>query len=194
MKKADDYELVKFLFEVGSLRKVVRAHQQEFFTSDPTDNISTHSFRVAIIGWFLAQQEKADTHKVLVMTLFHDIPETRSGDQNWVHKRYVKVFEEEIIKDQLKGLPGENELNEIIKEYSERKTKEAIVTKDADLIDQIMLLKEYEWQGNKEATIWLKSKEQHKRLKTKSAKNLAKIIDDSRPNDWTKNVWTAKRR
>ena len=44
---------------------------------------------------------------------------------------------------------------EVTKEYKERKTKEAKVAKDADLVDQILLLKEYAWRGNSEAEEWL---------------------------------------
>jgi len=187
-------KIVNFLFEVGTLRKVARAHRQILLTNDFTDNISSHSFRVVYIGYFLAKLEKSDSEKVVLMCLMHDLPEARSNDQNWVHKKYVKVFEEEIIKDQLANVPEEKELIELAREYAERKTKEARLTKDADLIDQIMLLREYEWVGNKEAEIWLEGKEQEKRLFSKSAKKLAKEIYTQKPGSWWNNIWTAKRR
>lgn len=183
-----------FAFEIGTLRKLARAHRQTLLTDDLSDNIASHSFRVATIGWLLAQKEKADPYKVTTMCLFHDVPETRSGDQNWVHKKYVKVFEDEIIKDQIKDLPGSNELGKIINEYQERKTIEAKIAKDADLIDQILLLKEYDWQGNKEATVWLKGHQQYDRISTKSAKSLAKEIIKQKPHSWWNNIWTSNRR
>ncbi len=93
--------LINFLFEIGSLRKIPRAHRQSLLTEDVTDNISSHSYRVTHIGFMLAKLEKADPYKVMVMCLFHDIEETRSGDQNWINKRYVKVAHEEIRHDQL---------------------------------------------------------------------------------------------
>ncbi len=187
-------KFANFAFEIGTLRKLARAHRQTLLTDDLSDNIASHSFRVATIGWLLAQNEKADPYKVTTMCLFHDIPEARSGDQNWVHKKYVKVFEEEIIKDQIKDLPGNKELGKIIKEYQERKTKEAKIAKDADLIDQILLLKEYEWQGNKEATNWLKGNQQYNRIVSKTAKVLAKEIVKQKPHAWWNNLWTADRR
>src|SRR5204862_5086086 len=91
--------LIGFFFEVGTLRKITRAHKQTLLTEDSSDTIAAHSFRVATIGWFLANAEKADPYKVVMMCLTHDMPEARSGDQNWVHKKYVKVFENEIIND-----------------------------------------------------------------------------------------------
>ena len=52
---------------------------------------------------------------------------------NYVNKRYVKVYEEEILKEQLKGLTENDSLLEIVQEYEERKSKEAKLVKDADL-------------------------------------------------------------
>ena len=37
-------------------------------------------------------------------------------------------------------------------EYDERESLEAHLAKDADLLDQILLLREYEWVGNNEAS------------------------------------------
>ncbi len=192
--------LSNFLFEIGTLRKLPRAHRQTLLTEDVTDNISSHKFRVTWIGWFLAQLEKANPYKVVMMCLLHDIPETRSNDQNWVHKRYVKVFEDEIIAEQLQDIPGDKELQTIFKEYEERETLESKVAKDADIIDQILLLKEHMHTGNKEAESWLhlddfQSKSaQYKGLHTKSAKKLAQEIATSNVSDWWNTKWTSKRR
>ena len=124
-KKTDKFKrLAGFLFEVGTLRKTPRAHMQSLLTHDLSDNIASHSHRVSIIGWFLAQEEKADPYKTVALCLFHDIGEARSGDQNWIHKKYVKVFDDEIAKDQLENLPQSSKLLELVREYKERKTKE----------------------------------------------------------------------
>lgn len=186
--------LSQFFYEVGTLRKLVRSHRQTLLTDDQSDNIASHSYRVALISWFLAKEECADTNKVLLMGLLHDLGETRSGDQNWVHKRYVKVFEKQILKEQFSNLPYKNELIKLAKEYSERKTLEAKIAKDADLLDQILLLKEYAWQGNNEAKTWLKDNAQEKMIKTKTAKKLAGEIMEQKPHDWWWNIWSPKRR
>ena len=62
-------------------------------------------------------------------------------------------------------------MSELAKEYIERKTKEAKLAKDADLIDQILLLREYEWMGNKEAT---------------------KGIYTQKPSSWWNKIWTSE--
>lgn len=193
-KKNNTTQITQFLFEVGTLRKIVRSHRQTLLTDDLSDSISSHSFRVAIIGYLLALEEKLDANKVLQMCLFHDVGEARSNDLNWVHKRFVKVYDEEIFTSQTSFMPKDSELVKALKEYEERKTPESKVAKDADRLDQILLLREYEWQGNKEASSWLKGSEHEKSLFCKSAKKIAKEIRRQAPSDWWQNLWTSKRR
>lgn len=185
--------LAEFLYEIGTLRKVIRSHRQTLLTDDLSDSISSHSYRVTWIGWFLARKEGVDPYKVVMFCLMHDIPEARSGDHNWVHKRYVKVFDDEIIEDQLEGLPFEAELKEMAFEYEKRESNESKIAKDADLIDQLLLLKEYEWQGIKEASEWLGNKKKDKFF-SKTATKLAKEIISSKPSSWIKDIMTPKNR
>jgi putative hydrolase of HD superfamily len=201
MKKDNkNKQIVNFLFEVGTMRKLPRIHQQVLLSQDLSDNIATHSYRVSLIAWFLAKLEKADPYKTMMMAFLHDVKEVRSGDHNYIHKKYVKIFEDEISKDQLSDLPF-GDLYEIDKEFEERKSPEAIIAKDADLLDQILLLKEYAHQGNHEAEIWLSGKgennhinAQYKNLKTESAKNLGKEILEGKVGEWWENIWTPKNR
>ena len=201
MKKNQIQKLVSFFFEIGNLRKVIRAHQQALLSFDLSDTIASHSFRVALMGYFMAKELKADTDKVIKMCLLHDLEETRSSDHNWVHKKYVKVFEDEIRQGQFKDLPGSKEMLKLAKEYKERKTLEAQIAKDSDLLDEIFLLKEYAWQGNKEAQRWLKGIEKNskksthqKMLFTKLAKEIAREAKKQPPSLWWQNIWTPYRR
>ncbi len=196
-------KLTGFFFELGTLRRVLRAHQQMLLAFDPTDNIASHSFRTAFIGYFLAKELKANADKVLKMCLLHDIEEVRSGDQNWVHRKYIKVYEEEIRESQLKAVSQSEELLELSKEYQERKTLEARIAKDADLLDEVFLLKEYSHGGNKEAEDWLnggweegvkKESEQEKGMSTDLAKQIAKEAKKQRPSLWWENLWTPNKR
>ncbi len=198
-KENKEKRIAQFLFEVGTMRKLIRAHRQLLLTDDLSDSIASHSYRVAIIGWFLAKREKADPYKTVMMCLLHDMGEIRSNDRNWLQKRYVKVFDEEIDKEQLGDLPYKD-LKFLIKEYTERESKESILAKDADLLDQILLLREYEWQGNKEAGVWLRGKgknkgnAQLKKLKSVSAKKIGAVIYKERPSSWWDNLWTPDNR
>ena len=185
--------LINFLFEVGTLKKITRSHRQLFLTDDLSDNISSHSHRVSIIGYFLAKSEGVDVGKVLTMCLFHDVGESRSGDQNWVHKRYVKVFEDEIIKDQLDGLEKTNSILEVMQEYNLRESEESKIAKDADKLDQYLLVKEYIMRGNQESLNWIKDSSANN-LHCDSAKKLFEELFISNPGTWWKNLWTETRR
>ncbi|MCI0619561.1 HD domain-containing protein [Candidatus Wolfebacteria bacterium] len=199
MKK--EQRIADFFFELGTMRKLPRMHRQVLLTDDMSDNIASHSYRVAMIGWFLAKEEGVDPYKVVMMCLSHDLGEIRSNDHNWVHRRYVRVFEEQIAEEQLGTLPY-TDLKDLYDEYENRETWEAVVAKDADLLDQILLLREYEWQGNREAAVWLHGKTGeddtgHKHaemLKTESAHKIAEVIYEKSPTEWWKNLWTSKRK
>ena len=191
----DEEKLANFLFEIGSLRKINRSHRQTLLTNDDSDNIASHSYRVAVISIFLAQMEQVDVGRVVLMALSHDWPETRSGDHNWVHKRHVAINTLEIIQAQAQTYSFPS-LTTTIEEYEKRQSRESMVAKDADTLDQLLLLKEYEWQGNKEATLWLTGKSKKRpyawleRLHLESSKQLGRSIYDTNPSDWWKNIYT----
>ncbi len=199
MNNPDNKKIVQFLYEMGTMRKIPRIHRQTFLTDDMTDNIATHSYRVALIGWFLAKIEGADPYKVVMMCLAHDMPEVRSNDHNWIHKKYVKIFEDEIKEDQLGSLPF-NDLKEMVDEYDLKESREAVIAKEADMVDQIFLLREYMWQGNKEASDWLEGeggkagRDKLERFKTKSARALAEVAMAEPPSSWWDNLETGTNR
>jgi len=199
-KEKKQERIANFLFEIGTMRKLMRMHRQVLLTDDMSDSITSHSYRVAMIGWFLAKEEGADPYKTVMMGLLHDVSEIRSNDHNWVHKRYIKIFEEEINEEQLGSLPYPD-LKNFIDEYQERKTKEAILVKEADTLDQILLLREYQWAGNKEAEVWLRGKPgkektnvQLEKLKTNIGRKLGQAIYKVNPSDWWENLWTSQNR
>lgn len=197
MTKPKPEEIARFLFEVGTMRKTIRMHRQVLLTDDMSDNIATHSFRVAIIGYFLAMMEVVDPRVVIMMCLLHDTGESRTNDHNWVHRRYVSEDSTQVMNEQLGNFPG---LLALAREYHKRKSKEAIVAKDADVLDQILLLREYAWQGNKEAEIWLGGKTEKRPyayldyVTTESAKILGKALYDEDPSSWWAALTTNVRR
>lgn len=191
--------LADFLFEVGTMRRLQRMHRQTLLVEDTSDTIASHSYRVALIGWHLAMLAKADPYKTVMMCLLHDLGEVRSNDHNWVHKRYVKVYEDEISKEQLGSLPFAD-LLAFSNEYSLRESEESMLAKDADILDQILLLREYEWQGSKEAKIWLDGKKGEKdarpldRIKTAIGKELGQALYERNPSEWWQDLWTGTNR
>ena len=198
MNNEEIKKVTNFLYEVGSLRMIPRGHRQSLGIDDVADNIASHSHRVSVIGYLLAKMEGANPDRVALMCILHDVPETRSGDQNWIHKRYVSVDERKIAEDQYSG----NIFSDFLKihdEYNKRESIESKVAKDADMIDQLLLLKEYEWRGHKEATVWINGKGKstgHKdrnKLSTESAKILLDNILNTNPGEWWENCYSSKR-
>jgi putative hydrolase of HD superfamily len=184
--------LVNLVFEASSLRQLVRAHRQQLFTPDINDNIAAHSYLVSFIGLLLADQEGADSGKVVKMCLIHDFAEARCNDANWINKKHQRVDEPAIIQSQLSPLSTAPELIALYQEYEEESTLESKIAKDADLLDEIILLREYAHTGNHEAEDWLKEEPFHlmSRFRTVSAQNLAKQILETSPGNWWKQIWS----
>lgn len=183
MDKKKLSKIVDFLFEVGSLQNMQRMHSQVLRLADET--IAEHSFRTAIIAMVLAGLEGADKEKSMKMGLFHDLAEARTGDANFVHKFYVKQDEKRAYREQLEGIPGGEAIIELLDEFDEEKTKEAIVAKDADRIDQILLQREYLQDKPHDFKLWHENIA--KDLKTESAKEIVKKIKRRNPLQWVYN-------
>lgn len=188
MKKSGNIKnlnsIADFIFEMGTLRNMRRMHTQVIPNSN--DTIASHSFRTAIIAFLLADMEGADKHKVLLTALFHDIPESRTGDANFVHQFYVRQEEKKAYTDQLADVPVGKEVARLLDEYNERETKETIVAKDADILDQLFLEKEVLNGQSKDFSRW------HtftmRKLKTISAKKLARSLRSRNPMQWIYNL------
>ena len=186
--------LINFLFEVGMLKKTPRSGYQ--FLGSGQESVAEHSFRTAIIGYLLSLQEgHADLQKTILMCLFHDLPEARTGDLNYVNKRYVYVHEERAVRDLARDLPCQKDIVTLIREFNQGRSPEAKIARDADQLDLILELKEQQDLGNKYATEWLRYAVQ--RLETVVAKEMASEIMQTDSTEWwfeKKEEWWVKRR
>jgi putative hydrolase of HD superfamily len=172
---------VEFLFEVGMLKKTPRTGYQ--FLGSGKESVADHSFRTAVIGYVLSSQEPdADRNKVVLMCLFHDLSEARSGDHNYMNKKYVEVDEESAIRDQVRELLFGDEIIVLIHEFNSGDTLDARLSKDADQLDLILELKEQLDLGNPNAQDWLSFA--LRRLHTDGAKKMAKEILTTHSTDW----------
>jgi putative hydrolases of HD superfamily len=174
-------DIANFLYEVGILSKTPRSGFHFLGSGDQT--VSEHISRVVFVGYTLASLEKdVDVLKVIKMCLFHDLAESRVSDLNYVHQKYVERKEEKAIEDLAKTLPFGDDIKDILNEYHERKTREAILAKDADNIEWIISLKEQLDTGNTRASEWIKTA--LKRLKTDIGKQIADEIMKTDSDDW----------
>jgi len=173
--------LANFLFEVGMLKRTPRTGFQ--FLGSGAESVAEHSFRTAIIGYTLAQMDgTADIGRVLQLCLFHDIPEARTGDLNYVNKKYVQADEQKAVEDLAKQLPFGADYRQTLEEFSDRQSRESELAHDADQLEMILALKEHKDLGNRYADEWYPFA--FKRLQSEVARELATTIWDTDSTLW----------
>jgi putative hydrolase of HD superfamily len=179
-ENADWKRLADFFFEVGMLKKTPRTGYQ--FLGSGKENVAEHSFRTAVIGLVLADLNGGDKYKILVMCLFHDMHETRTGDFNYVNRLYNTADQTRALEDALKGVGIEEEIKKFFFELEEAESLESKLAQDADQLDFILELKEQLESGNPAAAKWLDCAVE--RLRTESGRRLARQILDTHPSEW----------
>ena len=173
--------IANFLFEAGMLKRTPRSGFQ--FLGTGAESVAEHIFRTTYIGYALGKGAvSVDVDRVIKMCLFHDLPEARTGDLNYVNKKYVEANEKKAVEDLALTLPFGDELRELIQEFGDGKTEEARLARDADQLEMILALKEYKDLGNKYADEWLVFS--LKRLQTDAARELAKAILETDSSLW----------
>jgi putative hydrolase of HD superfamily len=172
---------VNFLFEVGMLKKTPRTGYQ--FLGSGAESVAEHSFRTAIIGYTLSLQvPQVDARKAALMCLFHDLHEARTGDHNYVNKRYVRVDEKKALGEMAQELPFGSDILALCQEFSHGDSLEAQISRDADQLDLILELKEKLDLGNRYASDWLRYAIE--RLRTESARKLAQEFLETDSTEW----------
>jgi len=177
--------IVKFIAEAGMLKRVRRSGWWVLGIKD-AESVAEHSFRCAVIGYCLARMEGIEPYKAVLMSLFNDIHEARINDLHKMAAGYFKLKEAEnkAFKEQIDALPliMKNELALMNKEYRAQITKEALIARDADLLECLIQAKEYEGHGFKEAVKF--TKKAPRLLKTAGAKQLWKEAKRGGLNTW----------
>ncbi len=173
--------IADFLFEVGMLKRTPRSGFQ--FLGSGGETVAEHSLRCAVIGYTLAKMNGAiSTDRVALMCLFHDLVEARTGDLNYVNKRYVTADEESAVNDMTAGLPFGEEIRNLTREFNERRTVESLYANDADQLEMILELKELGDLGNRYASEWISAAV--KRLRTDDGRRLARSILNTDFSGW----------
>ncbi len=93
--------------------------------------------------------------RVLQLCLFHDIPEARTGDLNYVNKKYVRADEAKAVDDLAAHPPLRRRLPGPARRiHRQRARREALLAHDADQLEMILALKEHKDLGNRYADEW----------------------------------------
>ena len=153
------------------------------FLGSGCESVAEHILRTLYIGYALAKLEPGtDELKVLRLCLMHDLPEARTGDMNYVNKKYVTVDEGKAARDLAETLPFGDEIVATLDEYNGKQTKESCIAHDADQLALILQLKEYGDLGNKYSKEWIGFAV--KRLCTESGKKIAQTIIETDSSEW----------
>lgn len=187
-KKKSHLSAINLFAEAGLLKHIKRSGWWVAGIKNP-ESVAEHSFRCAIIGYYIAHLEKVDVQKVLTMTLFNDIHESRINDLHKMGHYYIdfKDAEKRVHKDQVKDLDAQvkSELHTLRREYDQQKTKESIVARDADILECLLQAKEYYDGGFTKAKKFFKVAPNH--LKSQSAKEFWQEI-----KLWDSSQWWEK--
>jgi len=187
--KTDSLSAINFFAEAGLLKKIKRSGWWVAGIKDP-ESVAEHSFRCAIMGYYLAHLEGVDPYKVMTMALFNDIHEARINDLHKMGHYYIdfREAEKKVFKDQVQDLDRgvKTELSEFRKDYEDQQSKESVVARDADILECLIQAKEYSDNGYTKAKKFFKKAPDH--LKTKSARKLWSQIKTWDSGEWWENV------
>lgn len=173
--------IADFLFETGMLANTPRSGYQ--FLGSGRESVSEHILRTVFVGYALCKADASlNELRVLKMCVFHDLPEARTGDMNYVNKKYVEVDEAKAVRELTEGLPFGKDIKASIDEFNLRETKESLIARDADQIALILQLKERGDLGNKYAEEWISFAMQ--RLNTEAGRKLAEKITETDSSNW----------
>lgn len=173
--------LVRFIFEALFLKQIPRSGYQ--FLGAGRESVAEHVYAATIIAFILSKMEpRSDTERLICMCLFHDLPEARMGDLNYVQKRYVSPDEASAMADATKGLSFGCHIESLLEEFNAAESLEAQLARDADqlaLLFDLKLLKDLGYQTPQQ---WLPHVE--KRLRTQAARDLSGALLRSSGDDW----------
>ncbi|NOZ87856.1 MAG: HD domain-containing protein [Deltaproteobacteria bacterium] len=181
MDKETGARIADLFFELGMLKKTPRTGFR--FLGTGGESVAEHSFRATAIGYVLARMHRDVDHgKVCLLCLFHDTPEARTGDLNYVYKKYCRSDEESAVRDMTRGLPFGDDIRSIFHEFNEALTMEAKLARDADQLDLLCNLVEERDLGNDQALDWIPFLLE--RLYTEEARELAQAVIASKREQW----------
>lgn len=172
--------LADFCNEAGMLRHTPRSGYA--FLGTGRENVAEHSYRTTVLGYILARMAGEEPCRVVILCLFHDLHEARTGDFNYVNHRYDTCRARAALEDATTGTGLEDDILGAWDELEVAASVAARLAHDADQLDLICNLQTELSRGNAFARKWLDSA--LKRLRTPEGRELADAILRADPNHW----------
>ncbi len=174
--------IVDFLNEVGMLNETPRSGFA--FLGSGEQSVAEHMYRMLHIAFLLARKSepKVDELHLLHLVMFHDLPEARTGDQNYVNHKYVHADLDKLLGETAQTWPYGEEIVGYIREFEARQTPAAQLASDADQLELLLMLKRQADLGHPHTEGWITPL--LARLKTPAGKELAQEILATRWDEW----------
>lgn len=175
-------QLTNLVYEAAVVKRLKRTGWQ--ILGDNEEGVGEHTFMTCVIAYFLAKQLKANLETVLIMAVFHDFHEARTGDLDKLAKFYMTRDQEKANRDIFKGV--DDELLKILTVYEKRETLEAKIVYEANVIAFLLELKLLIEKGNAHAKEWLDAN--ITRLRIPEAIALARDLAKTSSQDWWSSI------
>ena len=171
-----------YLNEVGMLNRTPRSGFA--FLGSGEQSVAEHIQRTMHVAFVLARMsgEKIDELRLLRLVLFHDLPEARTSDHNYVNRKYVTEDLDKVLDDGARAWAYGDEIVAAIREFESGESPEACLAKDADQLELLLMLKEQADLGKPNVNEWITPL--LARLKTAAGKRLADEILGTRWDAW----------
>ncbi len=186
----DKRQRTNLIYEAANVKRMLRTGWQRL--GDNEEGVGEHSFMTAVIAYLIAREingeQNATRHvsmeKIMLMSVFHDFHEGRTGELDKVAKLYLTRYEEKANHDIFKGV--DDELLALLTEYESRQTLEAQVVYEANVIAFGVECKILMEKGNTHAKEWMDANSKRVRLPESVGLMDSLAITDSQ--DWWKDI------
>lgn len=186
----DQKRLTNLIYEAANVKRMLRTGWQRL--GDNEEGVGEHSFMTAVIAYLLAREINAagDTarsvsmEKIMLMSIFHDFHEGRTGEMDKVAKLYMTRHEDKANEDIFKGV--DDGLLILLGEYEARKTLDAQVVYEANVIAFGVECKILMERGNTHAKEWMDANS--KRVRLPESIELMTTLAATDSQDWWKDI------
>lgn len=188
LTEAEAQAAVRYGHEVGHLKLSRRTGWWRAGIRDG-ESVAEHSWRTALLAYIIAAAEGANPDRAAAIGVFHDTPETRTGDIEYVGRRYVTATDDEkITADQVSGLPtrAAEGITSLIHDMENGTSLEAQCAHDADKLECLLQAIEYQRQGHTDVAEWIRS--MAAAVRTTTGKALAETALTADPAQWWRDI------
>ena len=167
-------DLVRFFHEIGRLKEIKRTGWINYGVKNG-ESVADHSFRAAVMAYYLAPQVNVSPEKAMRYALFHDCCEAYAGDipsrpsMGKAELRKKFLAESKGLQKLCRFLPrpAAKEQEKMFKELEKCSTKLAKFVKDMDVLELALQALEYKkmHRAGKSLDIFFQYAEHKLRLK-----------------------------